>query len=51
MKKNLFIAVIALAAAVAMTACTKKLCQLGTEKNPVKFHFVPSVHSKVIESN
>jgi phosphonate transport system substrate-binding protein len=51
MKKNLFIAVIALAAAVAMTSCTKNSAELGTEKNPIKFHFVPSVDAKVIESN
>lgn len=51
MKKNLLIAFIALATAVALTSCTKNSAELGSEKNPIKLHFVPSVDSKVIESN
>lgn len=44
--------VIALAAfAFVGTACTKKNAELGTEANPVKLHFVPSVDAKVIEDN
>lgn len=35
----------------AASACTKNSAELGTEKNPIKFHFVPSVDAKVIESN
>ncbi len=37
--------------AFAMTACTKKTAELGTEGNPIKLYFVPSVDAKVIESN
>ncbi len=51
MKKNLLIAFVVIAAAVAMTSCTKNTAELGSEKNPIKLHFVPSVDSKVIESN
>ncbi len=51
MKKNLLFAVVAVACALAMTSCTKNNAELGSEKNPIKLHFVPSVDSKVIESN
>ncbi len=51
MKKNLILAVVAIAAAVAMTSCTKNSAELGSEKNPIKLHFVPSVDAKVIETN
>ena len=37
--------------AYAMTACTKKSAELGTEANPIKLYFVPSVDAKVIEMN
>lgn len=40
-----------IAAALLTTACTKKTAELGTEGNPVKLHFVPSVDAKVIEDN
>ncbi len=44
--------VMALAAtALLTTACTKKTAELGSEENPVKLHFVPSVDAKVIEDN
>ncbi len=44
--------VIAFAAFAFMgTGCTKKTAELGTEGNPVKLHFVPSVDAKVIEDN
>lgn len=33
------------------SACTKKTAALGTEENPVKLHFLPSVDAKVIEEN
>lgn len=36
---------------LALSGCTKNKAELGTEKNPIKFHFVPSVDAKVIESN
>jgi phosphonate transport system substrate-binding protein len=32
-----------------MSGCTSKRAELGTEKNPVKLFFVPSVDAKVIE--
>jgi phosphonate transport system substrate-binding protein len=37
--------------AMAMTACTGSRGELGTEKNPIKLYFVPSVDAKVIEDN
>ncbi len=40
----------AIALAVALAGCTKK-AELGTEANPIKLHFVPSVDAKVLESN
>ena len=33
------------------SGCTKKSSELGTVENPIKFHFVPSVDSQLIESN
>ena len=46
------ILVISLAALVLTTfSCTRKTADLGTEENPVKLHFVPSVDAKVIEDN
>lgn len=48
--KNLFLAVIA-SVALLTTACTKKTAELGSEDNPIKLHFVPSVDAKVIEDN
>lgn len=41
----------ALAVAFALTGCTFKKADLGSEKNPVKLFFVPSVDAKVIDSN
>lgn len=39
-------------ALVAMTsACTSKKAELGSEKNPVKLYFIPSVDAKVIDDN
>ena len=35
----------------ALAGCTSKKAELGTEKNPVKLFFVPSVDAKVIETN
>ena len=44
--------VVTLAALTLFTsACTKKTEELGTEANPVKLHFVPSVDAKLIEDN
>lgn len=39
-----------LAALSLVSGCTKK-AELGTEKNPIKLFFTPSVDAKVIESN
>lgn len=39
------------ALAMTFSACTKNTAPLGSEKNPIKLHFVPSVDAKVIESN
>ena len=33
------------------TSCTRERAQLGTEKNPIKFFFVPSVDVKVLEDS
>ena len=38
-------------ATLLTVACTKKTAELGSEANPVKLHFVPSVDAKVIEDN
>ena len=53
MKKGLKNSLVIALAAVALlaTACTKKTAELGSEENPVKLHFVPSVDAKVIEDN
>ncbi|MFN9067805.1 MAG: phosphate/phosphite/phosphonate ABC transporter substrate-binding protein [Bdellovibrionales bacterium] len=37
--------------AMALTSCTGSRGELGTEKNPIKLYFVPSVDAKVIEDN
>lgn len=37
--------------ALSLTACTSKKGELGSEKNPVKLFFIPSVDAKVIEDN
>lgn len=39
-----------LLAALGLCSCTQRK-ELGTEKNPIKLHFVPSVDAKVIEDN
>lgn len=48
--KNSALATLA-ALALLTTACTRKTAALGSEENPVKLHFVPSVDAKVIEDN
>jgi phosphonate transport system substrate-binding protein len=42
---------LALAFALGLSSCTTKKAELGSEKNPVKLYFVPSVDAKVIEDN
>lgn len=37
--------------AMALSSCTGSRGELGTEKNPIKLYFVPSVDAKVIEDN
>lgn len=41
----------ALALAFVLSACTSKKAELGSEKNPVKLYFIPSVDAKVIDDN
>lgn len=36
---------------VLLSSCIKNSSELGSEKNPIKLHFVPSVDAKVIENN
>jgi phosphonate transport system substrate-binding protein len=43
--------VFALGLALMLSSCTVNKGELGSEKNPVKMYFVPSVDAKVIESN
>ncbi len=38
-------------AMVAATSCTRDRAELGSEKNPIKFFFVPSVDVKVLDDN
>ena len=40
-----------LASLVLATGCTSNKKELGSEGNPIKLHFVPSVDAKVIENN
>lgn len=42
---------LAIALGTIISACTIDKGELGSEKNPVKLYFVPSVDAKVIESN
>lgn len=42
---------LACAIALGICSCTKKRAELGTEKNPVKLFFVPSVDVKVLEDS
>jgi len=41
----------AVAALTLFSSCTKNTAELGSEKNPIKLHFIPSVDAKVIETN
>ena len=40
-----------IALALALSGCTSNKGELGSEKNPIKLFFVPSVDAKVIEDN
>ena len=42
---------VAISIAFLMSGCTVEKGELGSEKNPVKIYFVPSVDAKVIEEN
>ncbi|MCB0349818.1 MAG: phosphate/phosphite/phosphonate ABC transporter substrate-binding protein [Bdellovibrionales bacterium] len=42
-------ALIALAALITLTSCTRKKAELGTVDNPIKFFMVPSVDTKLLE--
>ena len=49
--KKLFFIVSMFISLIMATACTENKAELGSEKNPIKLHFVPSVDAKVIEDN
>jgi len=42
---------VSLSLVLSLSACTFKKAELGTEKNPVKLFFVPSVDAKVIDAS
>jgi len=46
-----FKALLKFVASLSLVSCIQNTAELGTEKNPIKLHFVPSVDAKVIESN
>jgi phosphonate transport system substrate-binding protein len=48
---TIFAAISAAMIAFGMTGCTFKKAELGSQENPVKLFFVPSVDAKVIDSN
>lgn len=50
-KVKLILSIFALAVTVLCSACHLKKDELGTEKNPVKLHIVPSVDAKVLTDN
>lgn len=45
------VAIVTVALSLFLTGCTVEKGELGSEKNPVKIYFVPSVDAKVIEEN
>ncbi len=47
----IFVVAIGAVLAIMLSSCTFKKAELGSEKNPVKLFFVPSVDAKVIDSN
>jgi len=49
--REVFTFVVSLNLAMCFGGCTKQKAELGTEKNPVKLFFIPSVDAKVIEDN
>jgi phosphonate transport system substrate-binding protein len=49
LKKSLLFSLASVA--ILSSSCTKKKAELGSEENPVKLHFVPSVDAKVIEDH
>jgi ABC-type phosphate/phosphonate transport system substrate-binding protein len=55
MKAKVLLSAVSLALAMGVcvltTGCTISKGELGTEKNPIKLFFVPSVDAKVIEEN
>lgn len=46
-----YILLSALCMAWALTGCTTQKAELGSEKNPIKMHFVPSVDAKVLDAS
>jgi phosphonate transport system substrate-binding protein len=49
--KGAFTLVLGLSLAIHLGGCTRQKAELGTEKNPIKLFFIPSVDAKVIEDN
>jgi phosphonate transport system substrate-binding protein len=49
--KGVFTLVLGLSLAIHLGGCTRQKAELGTEKNPIKLFFIPSVDAKVIEDN
>lgn len=45
------IVIFLLALAAVLSSCTRNKAELGSEDNPVKLHFIPSIDAKVIEDN
>ncbi len=50
-KNNLLHLCMSLVFLSSFSSCIKNSSELGSEKNPIKLHFVPSVDAKVIENN
>jgi phosphonate transport system substrate-binding protein len=51
LSKSFVLKVASVLAFVLLSSCIKNSSELGSEKNPIKLHFVPSVDAKVIENN
>ncbi|MFP5518494.1 MAG: phosphate/phosphite/phosphonate ABC transporter substrate-binding protein [Bdellovibrionia bacterium] len=45
------IIILSVCLSLGLVSCTTRKDPLGSEKNPVKLHFVPSVEAKVLEDN
>lgn len=50
-KRMLILSFVVIGLAMVLSSCTFKKAELGSEKNPIKLFFTPSVDAKVIEDN